>query len=254
MSDATRATKPRVNKILAPKPYVLLGDQLREAILSGEIIEGSALPTERELVEQSGLTRGAVREALRTLANEGLVVTRPGRHGGNIVTLPKREAVATSLHQFVRGRQLPLRVLHETRDVLEPALARLAAAHRTDEDLERLKTLHETLVESVANFQAFSRANMQWHGAVALASHNELLTASLEAISYGVAVSTTVEEYDTPQTRQDVIAVHASIVAAIENQDGELAERRMRQHIRATHGRASDLNTTVVPLSDSTED
>ena len=62
------------------------------------------------------------------LAVEGLVRTKHGRFGGNVVTLPGNESMANSVNQFVRGRKLPLRTLQETREALEPALARLAVA------------------------------------------------------------------------------------------------------------------------------
>ncbi|MCG7400268.1 FadR/GntR family transcriptional regulator [Caballeronia zhejiangensis] len=245
-----KTTTVLVNRIQAPKPHDLLADQLREAILRGEISEGETLPPERALVEQTGLSRGAVREALRVLAVEGLVQTRPGRFGGNVVTLPGTESMANSISQFVRGRQLPLRTLHETREALEPALARLAAVHRTEEDVRTLAALHEELIGSVNNFQHFSQANVKWHNAVARASGNELLAGVLYAISYGVAVSTTTEEYDTMDTRNQVIRIHAQINAAIEARNPDLAEKRMRQHIGATHVRATASDTSHVPLSD----
>lgn len=247
----TRKRKPIVMKrISAPKPHDVLADQLREDILRGEISEGASLPPERELVTQTGLSRGSVREALRMLAGEGLVQTRPGRFGGNVVTLPGKETLANTIGQFVRGRKLSLRTLQETRDALEPALARLAAVHRTDEDLLELKSLHKDLVASVGNFQEFSLVNIRWHNAVAGASRNELLAAVLYAISYGVAVSTTTEEYDTMETRKQVINIHSRINDAIEARDADLAERRMRQHIGATHERATAPGTTNIPLSD----
>ncbi|MEN2738673.1 FadR/GntR family transcriptional regulator [Microbacterium sp. X-17] len=238
-----------VEKVLAPKPYDLLADQLREAILGGDIAEGDSLPPERELVEQTGLTRGSVREALKQLAAEGLVQTRPGRFGGNTVTLPGKDLVTNSLNQFVRGRRIPLRTLNETREVLEPALARLAASYRTEEDLERIKLLHQELVDAAANFQRFSKLNIKWHNAVAQASGNDLLSAVLEAISFGVAVSTTVDEYDSDETRLQVIRVHERIIQAIEDRDPDAAERHMRHHLGATHARATDVDTTNVPLS-----
>lgn len=243
-----------IERVLAPKPYDLLAEQLREAILAGEIAEGQSLPPERELVERTGLTRGSVREALKQLAAEGLVQTRPGRFGGNKVTLPGKEVVANSLAQFVRGRRTPLRSLNETREVIEPALARLAAIYRTEDDLIEIKDLHQELTESVADFQSFSRANMQWHKAVAHASGNELLSAVLEAISYGVAVSTTVDRYDDEVTRHQVIRVHSKITDAIENRDGAAAERHMGDHLCATHARATDAETTAVPLSEDDAD
>jgi GntR family transcriptional repressor for pyruvate dehydrogenase complex len=249
MAEARKSTPVVVKRISAPKPYDVLADQLREAILRGEISEGDSLPPERELVTQTGLTRGSVREALRMLAVEGLVQTRPGRFGGNVVTLPGKESMANAIGQFVRGRKLPLRTLQETREALEPALARLAALHRSEEDLLELKSLHDDLVASVGNFQEFALANTKWHNAVARASHNELLAAVLYSISYGVTVSTMTEEYDTMDTRRQVIDIHSRIIDTIEARDADLAERRMRQHIVATHDRATTSGATPIPLS-----
>ena len=77
---------------------------------------GESLPTERELVSQTGLSRGSVREALRMLAVEGLVRPRHGRLGGDVRSLPGKESVAHFINQFVVGRKLSLRTLQETRD------------------------------------------------------------------------------------------------------------------------------------------
>jgi GntR family transcriptional repressor for pyruvate dehydrogenase complex len=250
MLKARRSKTVVISRVSAPKPHDLLADQLREAILRGEISEGEALPPERELVEQTGLTRGSVRGALRTLVAEGLVETRPGRFGGNVVTLPRKESMTNSIGLFIRGRRLTLRALHETRGALEPALARLAASHRTEKDLEELKALHQELIDCAGSFQQFSQVNIKWHNAVARASGNELLSAVLHAISYGVAVSTTIEEYDTPETRKQVIHVHSLIISAIEERDGDLAERRMKQHIGATQARAPAPDTTDIPMSE----
>ena len=120
----------------------------------------------------------------------------------------------------------------------------------TDDDLRQLKSLHDELVASVGNFQDFSFNNIKWHNAVAKASGNELLAAILYSMSYGVAVATMTEEYDTPTTRKDVIHVHSLINDAIEARNADLAERRMQQHIRATHARAVAPETTKIPLSD----
>jgi DNA-binding FadR family transcriptional regulator len=238
-----------VKRVSVPKSYDVLANQLRETILRGEVSEGDALPTERELVKQTGLSRGAVREALRMLAVEGLVRTKHGRFGGNLVTLPGNDSLASAVHQFVRGRKLPLRALQETRDTLEPALARLAAQRRTEENLQELKSLHNELIASVGNFQQFSLANIKWHNAVATASGNALLAAFLYSISYGVAVATMTEEYDT-NTRNEVIRVHGWINDAIKAQDADTAERRMRQHIQATRERVSGLEGITIPLSE----
>jgi len=102
--------------------------------------------------------------------------------------------MASAIDQFVRGRKVSLRALYETRAVLEPALAHLAAQRRTDRDLQELRSLHDDLITSVNDFQAFSRVNIRWHNAVARASSNELLAAFLYSVSYGVAIATTTAE------------------------------------------------------------
>jgi len=62
----SRKSKPlTIKRVSVPKSYDVLANQLRETILRGEISEGDPLPTERELVTQTGLSRGSVREALR---------------------------------------------------------------------------------------------------------------------------------------------------------------------------------------------
>lgn len=252
MQSEVRKRSPRltVTRIAVPKPHDVLANHLRDSILRGDIAEGEALPSERELVDQTGLSRGAVREALRALSVEGLLQTKHGRFGGNIVTLPGHDSMATAINRFVQGRKIPLRSLQETRDVLEPYLAGLAAAKRTDEDLALLKALHEDLVAAVDNFQEFATVNVKWHNAVAKASGNELLATLLYSISHGVQVATTAEEYDTLETRKQVIGIHARINEAIEARNPELAERSMRQHMTATHARPLTLVASEIPLTE----
>jgi GntR family transcriptional regulator, transcriptional repressor for pyruvate dehydrogenase complex len=250
MTNGSNA-KPRVKvaRISVPKPQHVLASTLRDDILKGQLAEGDALPSERELVDQTGLSRGAVREALRTLAVEGLVTTRHGRFGGSVVTLPNSDSMATAINRFVQGRKLPLHTLQETREVLEPFLARLAAERRSDEQVIELKALHAELLAAVENFREFALINVRWHTAVAAASGNELLSTLLHSVSHGLEVATMAEEYNTAETRQQVIRIHARINDAIEARDSKLAERSMQQHILATHARPIALSANDdIPL------
>lgn len=236
-----------------PKPQEVLADRLRESILKGDIAEGQSLPSERDLVEQTGLSRGAVRAALRTLVVEGLVRIKHGRLGGSIVSLPGQEAMAAAVSRFVQGRKISLRSLQETREVLEPFLAHLAAQRRTAAQLQELKALHEELVGCVPDFRAFARTNVKWHHAVARASGNELLATVLYSISHGLEVATMAEEYDTMDTRHQVIHIHARVNEAIEAGDPEAAERSMRLHMKATNARPLALASSDIPLVEEPE-
>lgn len=240
-----RKQRVTVTRISVPKPHDVLANHLRDGILRGDLAEGDALPSERELVDQTGLTRGAVRGALKTLAVEGLVETRHGRFGGSVVTLPGQQSMATAISRFVQGRKLSLRTLQETREALEPFLAHLAAQRRTEDDLRELKDLHGALLTSIDDFHEFAAINVKWHNTVAKASGNELLAAVLYSLSHGVHVATSTEEYDTLETRKQVIRIHARINDAIEAGKADLAERGMRQHMAATHARPLALGGTT---------
>jgi DNA-binding FadR family transcriptional regulator len=223
-----------LTRVSVPKSYDVLAAKLRETILGGGIREGESLPSERELVSQTGLSRGSVREALRMLAVEGLVRPRHGRLGGNIVTLPGKESMAHFINQFVVGRRLSLRTLQETRETIEPTLARLAAERRSAEDVAKLRAINDDLAQAVSDRAQFAAVNVEWHTAVAVASRNDLLAAFMFSMSFGVAMSTMAEEYDTTDVRKAAVSVHSRIADAIEARQPDLAFRRMDKHVRAT--------------------
>lgn len=248
MTKPESAPEPMLGRISVQKSYEVLADRLRQTILDGAMVEGSRLPTERELVTQTGLSRGSVREALRKLEVEGLVKTRLGRLGGNIVSRPNNEVMAHFITQFVRGRRLSLRTLQETRETLEPALAQLAAERRSAADVARLRELNGEMANALHDREQFAAVNIEWHNAVAAASRNDLLAAFLYSISYGVVVSTVIEEYDTPGLRGEVIKAHEKIISAIEAGDTAAAFRRMQRHVQATRAMSKAREDTDLPL------
>ncbi len=222
-----------IRRLAVPKAPDVLAAHLRETILRGELAEGSPLPTERELGERSGLSRASVREALRILESEGLIQTRPGRGGGASVKQPTADAIARSVGLYVRGHRMRLAALLETREAIEPAIARLAAVNRTPEDIVRLAETQTRLKESMKDRRAYLEANIDWHMAIADSSHNEPLIGFMAAISDVIHSSTKSEPFDTDDIRQLTIAAHERIQAAIIAGDWQAAERRMARHVRA---------------------
>jgi DNA-binding FadR family transcriptional regulator len=222
-----------VKRLVVPKAADVLAEHLRERILTGALAEGSPLPTERELGERSGLSRASVREALRILESEGLIRTRPGRNGGASVRQPTADSIARSVGLFVRGRRIRLKSLLETREVIEPAVARLAALNRNDEDIAALKAAQARLKASLADRVAYLEANVDWHLAVANASHNEPLIGFMTAISAVIQSATENPQLDSDEVRDQTIAAHERIQAAVVAGDPAAAERRMARHVRA---------------------
>ena len=223
----------RLSPIIVPKTSDVLASELRRQILSGLLPPGAALPAERDLVTQTGLSRGSVRDALRILESENLVITRPGRYGGSVANKPDDESLKRSISSFVHGRGITLLSLLQTREAIEPSLAALAARNRTGEELQRLVDVTKRVENAFLAPLEFLRENVEWHMAIAAASHNELLRAFLHSISDMVYKASAIENFASEDVRNQVIYAHRRILEAIVAQDAELAERRMGLHLAA---------------------
>ncbi|MFE2939914.1 FadR/GntR family transcriptional regulator [Streptomyces sp. NPDC059255] len=191
--------------------------ELRNQITSGAWPVGSRIPTEPELVEQLGVARNTVREAVRALAHNGLLDIRQG--SGTYV-------VATSELAGVMHRRFadadPLHVA-ELRSTLESSAARLAARRRTERDLGQLDALLARREEAWAagDAERFVAADATLHLAVVAASHNEVLTALYADLGHLLRdwLRDGVGRELRPENHMD----HARLVAAIRAGDAETA-------------------------------
>jgi GntR family transcriptional repressor for pyruvate dehydrogenase complex len=220
-----------ISSIVVPKAADILAARLRDLIVKGEITPGSYLPTERELVVESSLSRTSVRDALRVLESEGLITTKVGRAGGSMVTLPGRASVARSVELFLRTHGVKLESLLECRVAVEPTLARLAARRRTKAQLAEMEALHEQFVISVKDVVRYKSLNLDWHLSIARASGNEPLIALMEATSAAIRDAMDYQHVTTPALRAVVVKAHTAILKAIREQDEDAAFKRMDRHV-----------------------
>jgi DNA-binding FadR family transcriptional regulator len=214
-----------------------LVETLRERILGGDFGEGAALPSERDIVETTGLGRGSVREALRVLEAEGLIRTKIGRNGGAFTSLPDEDDLTRFVSVFVRGRRGPRRALIEARSTIESSLAYYAALNREPSDIAALEAASAAL-EATPDGPEFARRNLSWHYCIAAASRNELLVAFLASIASAlgrasVAHARAFEAGSVGEVRGAVIRAHRAITEAIVRGDADAAKRRMERHLRA---------------------
>lgn len=230
-----------VATVFVPKASDVLAARLREMILSKGAPEGTALPTERELVAQSGLSRASVREALRVLETEGLIVTKVGRNGGSVTKRPGHEAISRSLDLFVRSHGVRVGALIEAREAIEPAAARLAALHRSTDDIAELRRLN-ALLAPLPEVTEFVRVNYDWHLAVVKASRNELMLAFFSALADPLYAATEYQSLTTPELRREVVLAHDRVIEAIAEGDPDRAFRRMLRHVGAYIGIVRNLS------------
>ncbi|MEH0421307.1 FadR/GntR family transcriptional regulator [Streptomyces sp. B21-083] len=233
---------PRFDTLSVPKASDVLAAEVRERILAGDLPEGTPLPPERQLVEQTGLSRATVREALRILEVERLVAIRPGRGGGAFVHRPGRESLANTVQLVIRGQQIRLEALHETREAIEPACAAFAAARRSEQDLADLDRAHAELVGAGDDIRRFLLANVGWHNAVAKAGGNELLIGFLSALSESIYAATNLERFMDAGIREVTARAHAKVTEAIRAKDAAAARRRMSRHVCGFARAASEVD------------
>ena len=190
---------------------------LRAQITSGEWPVGSRIPTEPELVEQLGVARNTVREAVRALSHNGLLDIR---QGSGTYVVATSELAGVMQRRFAEADP---RHIAELRSTLESAAARLAAERRTEKDLRQLDALllrREEAWES-GDKEAFVAADATFHLAVVSASHNDVMTAMYADLGEVLRdwLREDVGEELTPETHMD----HSRLLDAIRAGDAEAA-------------------------------
>jgi len=199
--------------------------QLRGQIASGEWPVGSKIPTEPELVEQLGVARNTVREAVRALAHAGLLDIRQGT--GTFVRTNSERAAAMR-RRYGDARQSDLR---ELRRALEVEAARLAARRRTEADLAAIDAgfeRRERAWES-GDVDTFVEADSAFHQVLISAAGNAALLDLYADL--GEVVRDVLRTDVGDQLRADRYVDHSRLVAAIRNQDPERAAVEAGAHL-----------------------
>ncbi len=168
--------------------YQLLADVLKADIASGRLRPGQRLPAEPELGQQIGVSRSTVREALRLLSSQHLIVTTRGVTGGSFVAQPDAgklaEPLSTGLAMLRSSAVVSLDHLLEMRRTLEIPAAELAAGRRTADHLDALRAaLFDPATSAPADMVA---AHREFHSVIAAATGNalfELLSRPLYQLS-----------------------------------------------------------------------
>jgi len=203
-------------------------NQVHDLIKEGRYKAGDQLPSERELAETFQVSRTSVREALRALETEGLIVTRTGM--GNFIAEMPVETLVASLAKLLIEEKNALADIFELRKLIEPQIASLAAERAAPADIDRMKRLLEKQREQVQSGATGVDADSEFHFAIGQATQNhaieKLVSGLLDVLSHSRE-----ESLQTPGRRQASIDSHRAIVTAIENHDQTGAREAMKRHI-----------------------
>jgi GntR family transcriptional regulator, transcriptional repressor for pyruvate dehydrogenase complex len=234
-----RQLPPLGQDVRAPKTAALIARSLRRLIFRGELREGDALPSENDLREQFNVSRPTLREALRILESEGLVVVRRGLHGGAYVQVPTVEAAARQIGSLLQYRGTTLLDFYEARAILEAPAAGLAARRRSKADLERLRGLVAYGRSRGANLEVMD-AHHDFHMAVVELSGSQTLIvlsamiAVIEREANASFATANLEEDQRQRLWRRGQRAHDEVIRLIAERDAEGATQHWRTHLIAS--------------------
>src|SRR5919106_481354 len=213
--------------------YQQVADQLRELILEGRINAGERLPTESELTEMFGASRSTVREALRILSSQNLIVTARGAGGGTFLSPPQPPAgcdiLEASFGLLSESEHLTVDHLLEAREILEVPAAGLAAVRRTEEHLAALRSCFPVRAEDASRAHLFE-GNVRFHITIVEAAGNMVLPVITRPI-FSVLRTRFLRDAAPPAFWKRVARDHREILAAIEAETEADARAQMERHL-----------------------
>lgn len=230
-----------------PMLGVVVVDELVDAIVSGRLAPGDALPPEGPLSEQFGVSRTVVRESVKRIEEKGLVTIARGR--GTEVrpmtawnTMDRVVLTALIKHDETLGILDELSVV---RAQLESVMAAEAAQRRSDEQVAELEQAMQRMRESTADEDVFRAADVVFHETVMEISRNRLASNIARTLMDHALESSRYHGVDTPDAFAVTLREHEAVLAAISEGDAVRAQDAMNGHILEAWRRRR------LPLSDA---
>lgn len=204
-------------------------DEIQHQIMDGQFIPGMMLPPERELCEQLGVSRTALREAVSMLVSRGLLETRPGV--GTIVKAVTSDHVRQPLAMILtQSGSINLDHLNQVRQILEVEIIQLAAKEATEEEIKLLKSLYKRMEEAAGKPREYSILDGDFHRTLAEITHNPFLVILLDAIRDAME-NVRILVFNHPGLIATVNEDHRKMIELIETHDPRAAGKAMRNHL-----------------------
>ncbi|MFJ5130182.1 FadR/GntR family transcriptional regulator [Streptomyces sp. NPDC088555] len=230
------------------RTHELVLQSIEERVFAGELRAGDRLPPERELALVLGVSRSALREALRVLETIGVLVAQPGRGpdaGARIVRNPD-DALGRLLRLHFALGSYSLEDVLEARVVLERSSFEAAARHASPEDLDEAEALVVRMGEPEVGVPEFNDLDTRFHVRIARGSGNELTSTLTSAVRESVRpliLRALEQAEDWPATAAALNAEHAELLRLVRAGEGAKAADLVERHIRNLHGTLVDENS-----------
>lgn len=222
--NTRRISKPRR---MSEELVEILTTDIRNGIYE----EGDSLPSERHMVEEFGVSRITVREALASLERSGLIAQHPGMRAK--VRMPDSASVVEMLSGAATlqlAQPGGVKYFQDARTLVETGVAQLAAERISDAEIAHLKELLVENEVSVGNVEHFARTDIAFHDAIAAVLDNPMISGFYLAVDRWLSdVRCTTLAHDGQM--ETAFAAHIAIYKAIEARDPKGAQEAMRSHL-----------------------
>lgn len=218
-----------LNKIKLENPVDLIISQIRQLISSGAIKPGEKLPPERKLAEHLGVSRGQVREAINKLQFYGVVKVQP--QSGTTVTGIGIVALEGLISDILKIENVDVNSLIDTRILLEKEASRLAALHRTRDDLVHMSNALYLYEKKLLETGNAVEEDLLFHVKIAEASKNTVLKSLMIIITPDIVKNFVQLKVCSETNNRKTIAEHRKILEMISDKNPEGAVSAMEEHL-----------------------
>ncbi|ETD32460.1 FadR/GntR family transcriptional regulator [Williamsia sp. D3] len=214
-----------VPRARAPKISARVANVIADQILGGGIVVGQRLPTEKEMVAEHGVARTTVREALRLLESRDLVTIKSGIGGGPVAKRPELESLGNTMKLFLQINGANISDVIDVRLMMEPIVARQAAANVTDDQLETMQLALDRMREDPGDYANFQENNAVFQRSVYEAAGNPVLKIVMETL-WLLVRDAEPSEHPMP-TRLAAIEMQQDVLDAMRDRDSEATATAM---------------------------
>ena len=228
MSDEMTLTAPEYLRTIPrakPVPELIL-DEIHRLTMAGILKPGDRLPSESELADSFGVGRSSLREAMRALQLLGIVEVIQGK--GTFLRQTTMLPLATDWARL--SRMGLISQVMEARQIIEIAIAQLAAERATEEDIAAMQAAIRRAEEAHGDPMISGEASVEFHLALAEATHNEVLALMYKTVR-DLYLETARQTQMTPGSVENRLQDHRQILECVEQQNPELASKLMAEHI-----------------------
>jgi len=220
-----------------------LSDQIIEDILlqigSGALSEGSAVPSESTLCTSYDVTRGVVREAIRSLESKGFIRVSQGM--GTVVAQTHHWNILDPVWVLINSDKSLYDYLQTTREMLEPEIAGLAAQNASQENITVLRRILDQQINCIYDSNSIADIDVSWHAELSRATQNPILH-NMHNMMANLSVKIRIEAARIPEAVEHALYWHEEIMRAVEAGDPTLAKAAMRMHMNQVR---ADLNKSL---------